>query len=58
MLIRQLENLPANFAVWAASPKAAFLHGRFVWAKWDVEEVTEAARAKNASFLKIGIQGL
>jgi hypothetical protein len=25
--------------VWAASPEAAFLHGRFVWAAWDLGEV-------------------
>ncbi|KAJ5746496.1 hypothetical protein N7520_011678 [Penicillium odoratum] len=52
------ENLPANFAVWAASPKAAFLHGRFAWAKWNVEELTEAVKTGNAEILKIGIHGL
>ena len=31
--------LAADFAVWAVSPEASFLHGRFVWANWDVEEL-------------------
>lgn len=32
--------LQGNFAVWLASPNAAFLHGRFVWATWDVNELS------------------
>lgn len=32
-------SLPGSFAVWLASPAAAFLKGRFVWANWDVEEL-------------------
>jgi len=32
-------SLPADFMVWLASPKAAFLKGRYVWAKRDVEEM-------------------
>ncbi|ROW06275.1 hypothetical protein VPNG_08076 [Cytospora leucostoma] len=31
--------LPAHFLVWMASPEAAFLKGRSVWANWDVEEL-------------------
>lgn len=31
--------LAASFALWAATKEAAFLHGRFVWASWDVEEL-------------------
>ncbi|KAK4219782.1 oxidoreductase-like protein 1 [Rhypophila decipiens] len=30
-------NLPAHFTVWLASPEAAFLDKRFVWANWDVD---------------------
>ncbi|KAH6951207.1 hypothetical protein BKA56DRAFT_682264 [Ilyonectria sp. MPI-CAGE-AT-0026] len=33
------DDLPAHFAVWAATPEAEFLHGRFAWASWDVEEM-------------------
>ncbi len=28
--------MAGSFAVWAASPEADFLNGRFVWAHWDV----------------------
>lgn len=31
--------LPSDFGVWAASSEAAFLHGRFVWATWDLGEM-------------------
>ncbi|KAL0934677.1 short-chain dehydrogenase [Colletotrichum truncatum] len=31
--------LAADFVVWTASSKAAFLNGRFVWVNWDVEEL-------------------
>jgi hypothetical protein len=31
--------LPSDFGVWAASSEAAFLHGRFVWAAWDLGEM-------------------
>ncbi|KAF9062856.1 short-chain dehydrogenase/reductase [Rhodocollybia butyracea] len=34
--------LPANFSVWAASPEASWLHGRFVW----------------GGYLKVGVKGL
>lgn len=55
------ENLPGNFAVWAASPEATFLHGRFVWANWDVEElknVVGSRISKDEHFLKVGVEGL
>ena len=31
--------MAAAFSVWAATKAAAFLHGRFVWASWDVDEL-------------------
>ncbi|KAH7368583.1 hypothetical protein B0T11DRAFT_316717 [Plectosphaerella cucumerina] len=56
------ENLPGNFATWAASPEAAFLHGRFVWANWDVEELKNGVVGERIQedehFLKVGIEGL
>ncbi|KAH6844733.1 hypothetical protein B0I37DRAFT_327491, partial [Chaetomium sp. MPI-CAGE-AT-0009] len=33
------ESLPRGFAVWLASPEAAFLKGRFVMSNWDVDEL-------------------
>lgn len=54
--------LAGNFAVWAASPEARFLHGRFVWANWDVEELRDGPVGKqireDAQFLKVGVEGL
>ncbi|KAI7545776.1 hypothetical protein KC331_g6016 [Hortaea werneckii] len=32
-------DLPANFSLWLSSGQADFLHGRFVWAQWDVDEL-------------------
>ncbi|KAI0537990.1 putative short-chain dehydrogenase [Xylaria digitata] len=55
-------NLPGHFAVWAASPEAKFLHGRFVWAAWDVDQLKHGELRKRIdeepAFLKIGVHGL
>ncbi|KAH8157885.1 hypothetical protein CIB48_g10362 [Xylaria polymorpha] len=55
-------NLPGDYAVWAASPEAKFLHGRFVWASWDVEQLKAGELRKRIdeepAFLKIGVNGL
>ncbi|KAL7940104.1 cellulase signal transduction associated dehydrogenase, partial [Trichoderma barbatum] len=32
-------SLPSDFLVWVASPEAEFLHGKLVFASWDVEEL-------------------
>ena len=53
--------LAGDFAVWLASPEADFLHGRFVQAQWDVDELrTGKFRERIDSdkfFLKAGIIG-
>ena len=55
-------DLPAHFAVWAASREAAFLHGRFVWSEWDVEELkagpTREKIDSDHTYLQIGVHGL
>ncbi|KAI3342070.1 putative short-chain dehydrogenase [Ustulina deusta] len=55
-------DLPGHFAVWAASPEAKFLHGRFVWAAWDVDQLKHGELRKrideDPTFLKIGVNGL
>ncbi|KAI0402266.1 NAD(P)-binding protein [Xylaria palmicola] len=55
-------DLPGHFAVWAASPEARFLHGRFVWASWDVSELQRGDIRRrideDSTYLKIGINGL
>ncbi|KAE9382765.1 hypothetical protein BT96DRAFT_1010065, partial [Gymnopus androsaceus JB14] len=55
--------LPADFSVWAASSEASWLHGRFVWAHWDVDELKadrEVSKLleEEKGYLKVGIQGL
>ena len=55
-------NLAGHYAVWAASPEAKFLHGRFVWSSWDVEELKSGPVgeriANEPEFLKVGVNGL
>ncbi|KAM5347613.1 hypothetical protein ACJ41O_007437 [Fusarium nematophilum] len=55
-------DLPAHFAVWAATPEADFLHGRLVWANWDVDELKDEAFRKqldeNPNLLTVGVEGL
>lgn len=58
----RLENVPGGFSVWAASPEASFLHGRFVWVTWDVEDLASGeVRAQidaDPWLLKVGVKGL
>lgn len=55
-------SLPGAFAVWCASGEAAFLHGRFVWSAWDVDELKSGPIRdrldKDGQFLRIGVYGL
>ncbi|KAL7922879.1 hypothetical protein ACQKWADRAFT_291701 [Trichoderma austrokoningii] len=55
-------NLPGHYAVWATSEEAKFLHGRFTWAAWDVEELTtEESKKKieeDEAYLRVGVIGL
>ncbi|KAB8077275.1 hypothetical protein BDV29DRAFT_153829 [Aspergillus leporis] len=52
-------NLLGRFSVWAASADAAFLHGRFVWASWDIDEFRELKPKilDDPGFLKLGLLG-
>ncbi|KAK1241163.1 hypothetical protein MKX08_001137 [Trichoderma sp. CBMAI-0020] len=56
------ENLPGHFAVWAASPEAKLLHGRFVWAHWDIDELLSGENAQKLktddNYLRLGVIGL
>ncbi|KAL4958626.1 SDR family NAD(P)-dependent oxidoreductase [Aspergillus stella-maris] len=55
-------NVPGQFAVWASSDEAKFLHGRFVHSNWDVTELQSGAVRglidEDPDFLKIGVKGL
>ncbi|KAL7945811.1 short chain dehydrogenase [Trichoderma barbatum] len=56
------EDLPGHYAVWAASDEAKFLHGRFTWAAWDVDEISSGKIReridRDANYLKVGVVGL
>ena len=52
--------LPASYMVWASSPEADFIKGKFVWVHWDVKEL-RALLEKNADqkgFLNSGVQAM
>ncbi|KAH7389955.1 hypothetical protein BKA66DRAFT_607920 [Pyrenochaeta sp. MPI-SDFR-AT-0127] len=55
-------NLPGAFAVWAASKEASFLHGRYVFSSWDVEELANSETISrleaDRDYLKISVKGL
>ena len=49
--------LPADFALWLAGPESDFLHGRHVWAHWDVDELITLKDKieRQPEFLTIGL---
>ncbi|KAK4233516.1 hypothetical protein C8A03DRAFT_47961 [Achaetomium macrosporum] len=55
-------NLSGQFAVWCASDEARFMHGRWLPAWWDVDEVKAADFRRrlesNYHFLRIGVVGI
>ena len=53
-------SLSAHMAVWLASEDAAFLHGRFIWANWNTEELVDMKDRilADPTVLKIGITGV
>ncbi|RFU30427.1 hypothetical protein B7463_g5894, partial [Scytalidium lignicola] len=54
--------LCGSFAVWAATKEAEFLHGRFVWASWDVGELAMGEIRKRIDedpyYLRASVVGL
>ncbi|KAL6697539.1 hypothetical protein J3F84DRAFT_407147 [Trichoderma pleuroticola] len=55
-------SLPSSVAIWAASDEAAFLHGRFIWSAWDVEELRSGPLRErieqDEQYLRIGVHGV
>lgn len=62
LLTNSTAELPGAFALWASTAEARFLHGRFVWAAWDIEEYSKGELRKwiedNVDILRIGVVGL
>ena len=50
-------NLPADFALWLAGSESDFLHGRYLWAHWDVDELIaiKGRIEEDPTFLTIGL---
>lgn len=61
-LVYFLDALPGSFAVWSATEQAEFLHGRFVWSGWDVNELSTGELRKRIDqdpyFLRLSVGGL
>jgi short-subunit dehydrogenase len=53
-------SLSAHMAVWLAGQDSGFLHGRFVWANWDADELMgmKDRVLADSAFLKVGITGV
>ncbi|KAK4543169.1 hypothetical protein LTR36_005718 [Oleoguttula mirabilis] len=52
-------SLPADFAVWLASPEATFLKGKYVSANWDVDGLkAKAANIAQSADLLVNVVGL
>ncbi|KAI4286206.1 MAG: hypothetical protein L6R38_000102 [Xanthoria sp. 2 TBL-2021] len=58
MVAQDDSSLPASFIVWACSPEADFLKGKFVWANWDAEELkAREEEIRETDFLTLGLNG-
>ena len=60
--LSHLDDLCGDFAVWATTKEAEFLHGRYVWASWDVQELSTGEIRKRIDedfyFLRATVAGL
>lgn len=51
--------LPASYMVWACSPEAAFIKGKFVWVHWDVDELKRLLETtEDTQLLTLSINGM
>ncbi|KAL8911093.1 MAG: hypothetical protein Q9171_003683 [Xanthocarpia ochracea] len=58
MLPMDSATLSAHFTLWLASPEAAFLRGKLVWANWDVSELQGiGSKIQESSQLTINVDG-
>jgi hypothetical protein len=56
----RIVELPASFMVWASSPEADLIKGKFLWANWDVNELKELLKqkAEEKFLLTIEVRGM
>ena len=56
------DDLPGGFALWLASKEAAFMHGRYAYASWDVEQLATGPLRKRIDedpyFLRVNVDGM
>jgi hypothetical protein len=54
------EKLSAHMALWLTDKETGYLHGRFVWANWDAEELVKMKPLlmMDPGLLKVGITGI
>ncbi|KAH7406185.1 hypothetical protein DE146DRAFT_651011 [Phaeosphaeria sp. MPI-PUGE-AT-0046c] len=51
--------LPASYMVWACSPEAVFIKGKFVWVHWDVNELKRVLETtEDKQLLTLSINGM
>lgn len=51
--------LPASYMVWACSPEAEFIKGKFVWVHWDVDELKKVLETTDdKQLLTLSINGM
>jgi NAD(P)-dependent dehydrogenase (short-subunit alcohol dehydrogenase family) len=56
------DDLPGGFALWLASKESSFLHGRYAFASWDVDQLANGPIRKRIDedpyFLRVSVDGL
>ncbi|KAE8446346.1 hypothetical protein EG329_012095 [Mollisiaceae sp. DMI_Dod_QoI] len=56
------DDLPGHFALWLASKESSFLHGRYAYASWDVDQLANGSIRKRIDkdpyFLRVSVDGL
>ncbi|TVY31625.1 Short chain dehydrogenase [Lachnellula occidentalis] len=57
-MLMMVIHLAGDFTVWAASPEAAFVNGKFLWCNWDVDELKERKEEiEGSSILTTNLEG-
>jgi hypothetical protein len=58
LIVIFIVELSENFMVWAVSPEAAFLKGKFMWSNWDVNDlIAKKQQLLSSNDLTTGLLG-